>query len=175
MKQEYAIFTSGIADTKVLYRLVDKLSDILKDLYHNKEGTITQKVPNIGPSLGAVFNYLEQKGLEPVGDAAQKAYIEEIVKYLRALPQVKVTLAFEPDDNFTNRVNEVISGLTGQKVVLDISVNHHIVGGITIEYKGKFADYSYEKRTNEYLKQKWVTFFTTSQDQAITPEPVEVR
>src|SRR3989344_6386878 len=98
MKPEFAIFATGIADTKVLYRLIDKLNDILKELYHNKQGTITQKVANIGPSLTAVFNYLEKKGLEPEGDAAQKSYVEEIVKYLRALPQAKLTLAFEPDD-----------------------------------------------------------------------------
>ena len=161
MKPEFAIFATGIADTKVLYRLIDKLNDILKELYHNKQGTITQKVANIGPSLTAVFNYLEKKGLEPEGDAAQKSYVEEIVKYLRALPQAKLTLAFEPDDTFSNRLNEVVSSLARRKVVLDISVNHHIIAGVTLEYQGKFADYSYESRTNSYLKQKWATFFAT--------------
>lgn len=170
MKPEFAIFATGIADTKVLYRLIDKLSDVLKELYHNKEGSITQKVRNIGPSLAAVFNYLEQKGLEPAGDAAQKSYLEEIIKYLRSLPQVKVTLAFEPDDNFTNRLNEVISTLASKKVVLDISVNHHIIAGITIEYQGKFADYSYEAKTDAYLKERREKLFATGINQSASSE-----
>lgn len=165
MKPEFTIFASGLTDTKILYRLVDKLSDIVKELYHNKEGKITEKVANIGPSLTAVFNYLEQKGLEPAGDAAQKAYIEEIVTYLRSLPQVKITLAFEPDDSFSTRINDVISSLAGQKVILDFTVNHHIVAGIIIEYNGRFADYSYESRTDNYLKEKLASFLLANQVQ----------
>lgn len=98
--------------------------------------------------------------MEPSGDASQKAYIEEVIKYLRSLPIVKITLAFEPDDTFSNRINEVITSLIGGKVVLDIEVNHHIIAGITIEYKGKFADYSFEGRTEEFLKKNLRNFIS---------------
>src|SRR3990167_2328553 len=98
MKPEFSIFATGITDTKILYRLIDKLNAIIKELYHNQEGSITQKAKSIGPSLTAVFNYLEQKGLEPKGDEAQKAYIEEVISYLKSLPIVKIKMAFEPDD-----------------------------------------------------------------------------
>lgn len=43
MRPEFAIFAQGITDTKILYSLIDKLSDIAKELYHNQEGTVTQK------------------------------------------------------------------------------------------------------------------------------------
>ena len=109
MKPEFSIFATSITDTKVLYRLVDKLNAVVKELYHNQPGAITEKAKNIGPSLGAVFNYLEQKGLEPAGEEAQKAYITEIISYLRSLPIVRVSMAFEPDDTFSTKINELIS------------------------------------------------------------------
>lgn len=150
--KELEIFAKGISDTKSLYRLIDKLSVLSKDLYHNQNGTITQKVGSLSPSLSAIFNYLEQKGLEPQGDSGQKSFIEEIIKYLKDLPKVKVTLAFEPDDAFTTRLCDDISAQTGNKAILDILVNYHIIGGALIEFNGKYKDYSLEPRVDEYLK-----------------------
>ncbi len=96
--------------------------------------------------------------MEPIGDEAQKKYLEEIITYLKTLPVVKITLAFEPDDQFTNAVNQVISDGAGQKVILDVSVNHHIVAGIQMEYQGKFGDYSYEAKTDQYLKERLASY-----------------
>lgn len=173
MKPEFSIFATGITDTKVLYRLIDKLNAVIKDLYHNKEGTITQKAPEISPSLVAVFNYLEQKGLEPAGDEAQKAYITEIINYLKKLPIVKVTLAFEPNSTFSNKINEVISSLLGHKIILDFEVNPQIVAGIALEYKGKFADYSYMEKTTDFLKERLGNFLTTaSKEEKVKSEPI---
>ncbi len=154
-EQIFKIFLSGIKDTKGLYRLVDQLHSLAKELYHNQEGTITQKLQGkMLPSLQAIFQWLEQNNLEPNGDAEQKAFIDAIVTYLNKVPQVKVTLAFEPDDSFTAKLNEQISGLAGEKIILDILVNHHIVGGLTLEYRGKYRDYSVEQRVDGYLEEK---------------------
>lgn len=174
MISEFSIFASSITDTKILYLLIDKLRAISKELYHNQEGTITQKVKNINPSLVAIFNYLEQNGLEPTGDAAQKDYLENIIKYLQRLPIVKITTAFEPDDTFSTRLNEVITNLINKKIVLDITVNHHIVAGIILEYNGKFADYSYEQATDKFLATKLSTFLTVGSEKRVEPEKKEV-
>lgn len=174
MQAEFSIFAASLTDTKILYLLVDKLRAIATELYHNQDGKITEKVKNINPSLIAVFNYLERSGLEPSGDAAQKQYIEEIIKYLLGLPIVKVTTAFEPNDTFSTRLNEVISNLAGKKIVLDITVNHHIVAGIILEYQGKYADYSYEDKTDKFLAEKLANFLTASQKKAAKAEVKEV-
>jgi F0F1-type ATP synthase delta subunit len=169
MNPEFSIFGSAIIDTKFLYRLIDKLSEISSELYHNKEGYITEKVGSISPSLAALFNTLAQKGYEPVGDAKQKEYLEKIIKYLRSLPIVKITLAFEPDSNFSNRLNEVISGLVGEKVVLDLSIDHRLIAGLKVEYKGKFADYSFETRSVDFLRENVPNFLQEKQAKLESP------
>lgn len=153
MKAEFQIFSKGISDSKSLYRLMDKLADISKELYHNKSGGITQKITGLSPSLSAIFSYLEQKGLEPSGDSAQKTFIEEIINSLKEIPIVHVTLAFEPDESFKLRLNEEISSQAQRKIVLDMNINHHIVGGVILEFKGKYKDYSLEPNVDSYLKQ----------------------
>jgi hypothetical protein len=154
------IFLNGVKDTKGLYRLIDQLESVTKELYHNQEGAITQKLQGkLLASIQAIFVWLEQNKLEPAGDSEQKQFIEDIIDYLRKVPQVKVTLAFEPDDLFTSKLNEEISAQSGQKVILDISVNHHIVGGLVLEYRGKHKDYSVEPKVNDYLKNNLGKFF----------------
>ncbi len=164
MKKEFEVFANGIADTKVLYRLIDRLQGVVKELYHNKTGTITQKVSSLGPSLTAIFNYLEQNKLEPEGDEAQKKYVEDIITYLKDLPIVKVTLAFEPEDQFINGLNQAISQQVGKKIILDLSVNHHIVAGMQMEYQGKFADYSYESQTDKFLADHLQKYLTKAEE-----------
>lgn len=154
MKKEFAIFLSSINDTKGFYRLIDQLNSVNKNLYHNMTGTIAVKCKAfLGPNLETNFGYLEEQGLEPEGDGAQKQFVEEIIKELKAVPQVRITLAFEPDDSFTAKLNEEISRQIGQKVILDILVNHHIVAGIVVEFLGKYKDYSLESKVDEYLKE----------------------
>lgn len=154
MKKEFSIFTSSLNDTKGLYRLIDQISAINKNLYHNLNGTIVSKTRGfLPPNLVAIFGYLEEQRLEPEGDGPQKQFLEEIITELKTIPIVKITLAFEPDDSFISKLNERISFQAGQKVILDILVNHHIVGGIVVEYQGKFKDYSLESRVDQYLKE----------------------
>ncbi len=154
MKKEFTLFTTAVYDTKGLYRLIDQITSINKNLYHNLPGTIVSKTKGLlAPSLEAIFGYIEEAGLEPEGDGAQKQFLEQIVTELKAVPLVKITLAFEPDDSFTSKLNETISAQAGQKVILDISVNHHIVAGAVVEYLGRYKDYSLEPKVDQYLKE----------------------
>lgn len=149
----FKIFLNGIKDTNGLYHVIDQLNFISKSLYHNKTGTITEKIGDqILQSLAAIFHFLEKNNLEPTGDSAQKEFIEEIIKYLRSVSLVKVTLAFEPDANFVSKLNDQISSILNQKVILDILVDQKIIAGLTVEYQGKFKDYSLEPRVKDYLR-----------------------
>ena len=42
----------------------------------------------------------------------------------------------------------------GKKIVLDITTNQSIVGGLQIEFSGKYKDYSLGPKLEEYLKRK---------------------
>lgn len=161
------IFLTGIKDTKGLYRLADQLEALTKELYHNQEGFLTQKLKGkMLSTVEAIFAWLEQKGWEPLGDDEQKKFIEEIVSYLRKVPQVMVTLAFEPDELFIAKINDQISALVGQKVILDIKINNKIVGGVLLEYAGKYKDYSISPRVDNFLKETVTKFFPESLEAA---------
>lgn len=140
-KSAFLPFANSINDTGEQVRLLDQVATIGRFLFKGKEGAITQKASEYLPSdLASIFLELEEKGLEPAGDDRQMAFLDSLIKYLKAMPQVGVTLAFTPTNNFITRVNSVISNELGKKVVLDIIINQYIIGGANFEYKGKFRE-----------------------------------
>jgi len=154
------IFLNGIKDTKGLDRLVAQLQDMGRQLYHNEQGLITEKLKGkMLPSIEAIFLWLEQKGLEPQTDAEQKRFLDEIVNNLLKVPQVKVTIAFEADNLFISKINDQISQALGEKIILDILVDESIVGGAIFEYAGKHRDYSVAPKVESFLKEKVGKYF----------------
>lgn len=156
MNQEVlAIFINDVFDKGSLYQLIDQLREVVKQLYHNRTGSLTQKIDGqLPPNLVKYFTLIEEKYLEPEGEDAQKDFLQQLIEELKKLQVIGVTVAFEPSDHFIAKLNNEISAAAGQKVVLDISVDPKIVGGLVIEYQGKYRDYSLKSKVDEFVKQR---------------------
>ena len=61
---------------------------------------------------------------------------KELEKYLRSLPEIKLEIAFSPENNFLEKISQWFEKELGQKIILDLTVNPKIVGGAIIEYQG---------------------------------------
>jgi F0F1-type ATP synthase delta subunit len=83
-----------------------------------------------------------------------KEEISKLEKKLRALPEIKLEVAFSPKDNFLNRVGQWFQKEIGQKVILDITVNPKVVAGATIEYQGNWRDFSLAKKIDQLFSDK---------------------
>lgn len=74
-----------------------------------------------------------------------KEEIYKLEKKLQSLPEIKLKIAFSPDDNFINKIGQWIEKELGQKIILDITVNPKVVAGAIIEYQGNWRDFSSAK------------------------------
>ena len=74
-----------------------------------------------------------------------KEEIYKLEKKLQSLPEIKLEIAFSPDDNFINKIGQWIEKELGQKIILDITVNPKVVAGAIIEYQGNWRDFSSAK------------------------------
>jgi len=77
--------------------------------------------------------------------------ISKLGKKLRSLPEIKLGIAFLPNDNFINKVSCWLEKELGQRVILDIMVNPKLVGGTVIEYRGNWRDFSLAKEIDQLL------------------------
>lgn len=79
---------------------------------------------------------------------------KELEKYLRSLPEIKLEIAFSPENNFLEKISQWLEKELGQKIILDLTVNPKIVGGAIIEYQGNWRDFSLAKEIDKLISQK---------------------
>lgn len=85
------------------------------------------------------------------GDPNQQiTFFEELKGKLLTLPQIKLELAFYPSREFILELRRWLKEATGKTLILDIAFNPKIVGGLLIEYQGRYADFSLEKEIDKY-------------------------
>ena len=146
-------FANSINDTEGLFRLLDQITTVERFLFKDRQGTIRQKASDfLSANLVSIFAEIEERGLEPEGDSGQMQFLKGLATYLRDLPQVKVTMAFEPTNNFVAKLNSEISNVVGKKVILDMIINQYIIGGAIFEYNGRVSEQTLAGRLDEVIE-----------------------
>lgn len=140
-------FVKMVNDSSDLVRLINELEGVKRLLFQGKlEAPISQRAKELlSEKLAHTFDDLEVLGLEPTNDSGRVKFIDELMVYMRSLPKVKVVLAFDPSISFVAKINEEISTQLGKKVILDVTVDQHIVAGAAFEFAGKYREYSMAK------------------------------
>ncbi len=153
MASAFKPFESIIFDTRALLRILDDLALIERSLFRAKEGFISQKARDFTTSSTLLlFDEIEKMGAEPTGDKNQLNFLHDLIEYLKRLPQVKVTLAFSPTNNFIEKISTQISNLLGKKAILDVLVDEYIVGGAVFEFEGRISRQTLDIQLESVLK-----------------------
>ena len=75
----------------------------------------------------------------------EKKEISELEKKLRSLPEMKLEIAFSPNNDFIDKISRWLEKELDRKVILNITVNPKLVAGAIIEYQGNWRDFSAAK------------------------------
>lgn len=81
-------------------------------------------------------------------------YLEGLVKRLKEIKEVGLVIAFDPSQDFLEKVSEFLQQIIGSSVILNINYDPYIIGGVQIIYKGIYKDYSFKK----IFEKEFVTF-----------------
>ena len=74
-----------------------------------------------------------------------------VAEYLKALGEVRLTLAFAPHEKEIVRFAQYLRNLSSKPIVMNISVDQSILGGAVITYQGRFGDYSFAQKLEHVL------------------------
>lgn len=90
-----------------------------------------------------------------------KELLHNIKEALKDGKFVRLTVAFEPDAEFVNKLHEWVAQNLGKGLVLDIKTDNDIIGGIILIHEGRYIDKSlvklFEKKAEE-LRDEISTF-----------------
>ncbi len=114
---------------------------ILKNI---KSSTAEKMQEKISQDLVDLLIKVEEK--EKIKDLNQLAFFLRLLKkHLLSLPQIKMEIAFRPNEKTVFKISRWLEEELGKKIILDLNVNYSIVAGAIIEYEGRRVDFSLAK------------------------------
>jgi F0F1-type ATP synthase delta subunit len=95
--------------------------------------------------------FLQKKDLSTDNKEVLLALLDEKKSEILKMPQIKLTIAIDPEDSFLDKICSWFSANTGKTFLLDIAVDASIVGGLLITYNGIYRDLSLKTKLNNYF------------------------
>jgi len=152
MEDFFSQISQEIITQEDLLSFLDDINTTKKAIFQDPSNPLLQKIQN--RTSRGFQEILKQLLATPLfrGKRKQIEFLDELRNYLLSLPKIKLTLAFQPNKEFLKQISEWLQKEVGQKIVLNIFVNPHIVGGAIIEYKGKYLNFSLIREIQQFLK-----------------------
>jgi F0F1-type ATP synthase delta subunit len=125
-----------------LIDLIDRLKDALF-----KTDMVSFKNPKdnviMVPYLSDLSLAVQQESLR---------YLDRTKEEISNLQKIKLTLAINPDQSLLDKMFIWLKDATGYELLMDVTVNPGILGGILITYKGLYRDLSVKSKIDSYFK-----------------------
>ena len=149
-------FANSINTTEDLFRLIEQLEGLQRYLYKGKAGYLSVKALEfLSPDVSKIFKEIESLGLEPIEEDKQMDFVDSLIRFLRNITVLKMTVAYIPTEAFTAKVSGDVSKQFGKKVILELSVDESVVGGAAFEFLGKYANYTYGANVTKFVDNFW--------------------
>jgi F0F1-type ATP synthase delta subunit len=84
-------------------------------------------------------------------DITQK-FLRDVQEMLKKVPLVTLRIAITPNDDIVRSVSKWFDAAMGEKVLVSFLVDTSLLGGVVIEWKGTYLDYSLKKRLTKILQ-----------------------
>lgn len=153
MDQLTAEFLKDVYTTIELDDRLEEVEEASRWVYKGGSTPLSQKINNVSGEFKSLVYDLEQTHKIPSINKDLANALKKTQREIEAVPSLKITLAFQPSQEFIKSiVNKYFNNLY-QKTVLDISVDPTIIAGCKMEYGGEYQDFSLEKATDEAIQQ----------------------
>jgi len=153
MENFFEDFVKEIKTKEELILSFEEITQAERIIFEKKSGPLSEKIKGkVREKFREFIKRMEDKEILSQNPTQQRSFLEKLKKYLSSLPEVKLEIAFSPSNEFLKKINQWFNEKLAQKVILDLTINPKIVGGIVIEYKGNWRDYSLAKRIDKLIE-----------------------
>ncbi|MDP2946579.1 MAG: F0F1 ATP synthase subunit delta [Nanoarchaeota archaeon] len=154
MEKYFKELTEKIRTKEELIFFLEEISKVGQIIFKDKEVSLSKKIEGkVSGELKKFLERLEKEGVISGSQERQSAFLEKLGKELQSLPEIKLEIAFSPDDDFLNKISQWFEKELGQKIILDLTINPKVIGGAIAEYRGNWRDFSLAKEINQLISQ----------------------
>lgn len=153
IKSSYLPYFLSLIKTK-------KHSDEVISKLEELKGYLYNKRIDLGKKMSEIFSYELKEKIMALSWQEQinlndpdsfGAFLESLQNYVKHMPVVKITLAFEPNDKIVEEICAWFVEQYGKNVIVDVSLDSSIVAGAIIGFNAKERDYSLRTRIDNKL------------------------
>ena len=130
--------------TSLIYETNINLSDKIKDILPY---TVAEKVLDVCDKASLVFS--DKK--------ATQEFFKALNDSLSSLKVIDMTFAFKPSERLIVDIASWLSANAEEKLLIGVSVDESIVGGLAINLSGNHREYSLRKKLQEKFNKKEFT------------------
>jgi F0F1-type ATP synthase delta subunit len=131
------------------------LSDLklaLSGSTNSEPSFVDKKISEVLGDDSTLFKkYLDKKELT-LGNVLQA--LDKLQEELEIEDTVELTIAFEPSEDFVNKLSKWFSSNVSESVVLNLHVEPELVGGVLINASGNYVDHSVKKKLKTNFAKK---------------------
>lgn len=147
-KVSFRSLVDSISTPDQLAEIRDDIRTVSQMAFKVGSGSLSSQIKaKVGPKLYLFISSLEAEGRLPAAPVLGK-FLSGINNFLFDIEKITLTLAFEPSLDFQKEVVLWFEKNLGKKVVCEFLVDEGIIGGLKIEYMGKYKDYSKAAEVN---------------------------
>jgi len=151
--KSFNLFLENIYTKEQLLTLVDQIKGLSSLIYKTSEGNLLDKIASsVSKDTFLLFEKLSKENLLPQNTNELRGFFDLLAKFLEEVKSIRLTLAFEPKEDFLKKLQEWFQNTLKTKVVLDIITNESVIAGLLIEYNGKYKDYSKSEEVVQSIK-----------------------
>ncbi|OGD91805.1 hypothetical protein A3D07_02650 [Candidatus Curtissbacteria bacterium RIFCSPHIGHO2_02_FULL_42_15] len=141
-KVSFRSLVDGIFAADQLARIRDDIRTISAMAFKVGAGSLSSQIKTkVGSSMYLYILSLEKENRLPAA-ASLGYFLSELAGFLEGIDKITLTVAFEPSLDFQKEIALWLEKNLGRKVVCDFAVDEGIIGGLVIEYHGKYKDFS---------------------------------
>ena len=141
-KVSFRLLVNGIFTADQLRRIQDDIQTISQMAFKIGAGSLSSQIKTkVGSGMYLYILSLEKENRLPAA-ALLGNFLAGLGRFLDGIDKITLTLAFEPSLDFQKEIALRLEKNLGRKVVSDFIVDEAIIGGLIIEYRGKYKDYS---------------------------------
>lgn len=151
----YDIF-KAIRTTQEQVIFLDRIDAFSRQLYQNKPITAQTVHELFGEKTGAsILAGIQGNKIEFSDLSQMKFFFNALGEYAKSAEVIHATLAVTADEEILQILSQWMERtFIGQPVVIELIQNIGVVGGIKLDYKGHYWDYSLQSQVVKVFKEK---------------------